>query len=280
MTTPPQPEPAAEKSIGQYLRPLRDLAAWALAGAPAVFLLVALLELAGDFTTQTRYGFAGFVNLPLIVFPVAAVILALGVKPAHPQARLITLIALVEYAVMSFFGVVFGVLFGVIGLIAQDPAGAFSALLVRAAWLAVLAVPAYGVLQIWLNLFTVPKPKQQPGVYGQPYGQPQYGAPQPSYPQYQPGAAPTPGQPYGTPAPNPGQPYGTPVATQPFNAAQPPPAPYGAYPPVPPPVWGPPAETQVVPPTSAPTSASADSTTVLPPERPGFGSADQDPPRQ
>ncbi|GAA1602629.1 hypothetical protein [Actinoplanes couchii] len=270
MTTPPQPPPAAEKPIGQYLRPLRDLAAWALVGAPAVFLFAAVIDLFGsDFAAQTRYGFGGDVNLATIAFPIAAVVLALGVQPVHPQARLITLIALIEYGVASFFGVVFGLLFGVSGLAAQSAAAAFTALLTRAAWLALLAVPAYGVLQIWLNVFTTPKPKQQPGVYGQPYGQPQqpYG-----YPTYQQGSVPPPGQTYGTPPP---------MATQPFSAQPGPQQPYGAYPPPPAPVWGPqptppaPAETQVVPP-----PPPADSTTVLPPERPGFGPAEQDPPRQ
>ncbi|WP_430783239.1 hypothetical protein [Actinoplanes sp. G11-F43] len=281
MTTPPQPEPAAAKPIGHFLRPLRDLAVYALAGAPAVFLFAAVIDLMGrDFATQTRYGFGSFVNLETVLFPIAAVLLAHWVLPRHPKARLVTLVALAEYAVASFFGVIFGLLFGVSGLAAQNAALAFTALLTRVAWLAVLAVPAYAVVQIYLGLYAVPKPKPQPGVYGQPYGQPQYGTVPPGYAQFQPGAA-----------PGSGQPYAPPVATQPFQAQQ---APYGAYPPVPP-VWGQPqpppeapAATQVVPPTTPEPPAAtqvvppapADSTTVLPPERPGFGPAGQDPPRQ
>ncbi|GIE79349.1 hypothetical protein Aph02nite_52990 [Actinoplanes philippinensis] len=295
MTTPPQPDPAAEKTIGQYLRPLRDLAAYALIAAPAVFLLVAVFELfRGDFTVQTRYSFGSFVNVETIFFPLAAVMLALGVKPVHPKARLITMLALGEYAVASFFGVIFGLLFGVSGIAAQDAGAAFNALLVRVAWLAVLGVAGYALLQVWLGYYPTVKP--QPGVYGQPYQPQQYGPP-PGYGQQPPYGAAMPGpMPPGTPTP-------PPVATQPFSV---PPAPYGQYPAVPPPAWGaaapppppvpqaPYAEpTQPVPPHVPPVPSApphvppvpsappaSDRTEVLPDERPGFGPAAQDPPRQ
>ncbi|GIE28876.1 hypothetical protein Ait01nite_019210 [Actinoplanes italicus] len=290
MTTPSQPQPAAEKPIGQYLRPLRDLAAYALIAAPAVFLFVAVISLFGeDFTARTRSSFGSFVSTETIFFPLAAVILALGVKPVHPKAKLITMVALGEYAVASFFGVIFGLLFGVSGIAAIDAAAAFNALLVRVAWLAVLGLAAYAVLQVWLGVY--PRPAQQPGVYGQPQPQPyQYGPP-PGYGQQQPYGAPPPG-----PVP-PGTPMPPPVATQPFSA---PPAtygqgsasPYGHYPavptPPPPPGWG---ATPPPPPSSAPPAVPfaeptqpvppppADRTEVLPEDRPGFGPADQDPPR-
>ncbi|MEU4624231.1 hypothetical protein AB0G04_30175 [Actinoplanes sp. NPDC023801] len=306
MTTPSQPDQAAEKPIGQYLRPLRDLAAYALIAASAVFLFVAVISLFGeDFTARTRSSFGSFVNLETILFPFAAVILSLGVKPVHPKAKLITMIALGEYAVASFFGVIFGLLFGVSGIAAIDAAAAFNALLVRVAWLALLGLTAYAVLQIWLGVY--PRPVSQPGVYGQPQPQPyQYGPP-PGYGQHQPYGAPAPG-----PVP-PGTPMPPPVATQPFSV---PPAPYGQYPSVPPPVWGaaspphapqsaPPAAQHSAPPAtpysappatpySAPPAAPAvpfaeptqpvppppaDRTEVLPQDRPGFGPADQDPPR-
>ncbi|MFC4070751.1 hypothetical protein [Actinoplanes subglobosus] len=282
MTTPQQPDPAAAKTVGQFLRPLRDLAAYALIAAPAVFLFVAVISLFGDdFTSRTRYSFGSFVNLEIVFFPLAAVLLSLGVKPVHPKARLITMVALGEYAVASFFGVIFGLLFGVSGIAAQDAAAAFNALLVRVAWLTVLGVAGYAILQIWLGFYPTVKP--QPGVYGQPY---QYGPP-PGYGQQQPYGAPAPGPvPPGTPTP-------PPVATQPFSV---PPAPYGQYPAVPPPAWGaaptpPPAvpyaePTQPVPPPvpsappAPPVQPPSDRTEVLPEGRPGFGPAAQDPPRQ
>ncbi|MDI6098327.1 hypothetical protein QLQ12_06895 [Actinoplanes sp. NEAU-A12] len=322
MTTSPQPEPAAEKPLGQFLRPLRDLAVYALLGAPAVFLFVAVVNLLGaDFAGRAQGSFGGFVNLETVFFPLAAVLLALGVTPVHPKARLITLVAVVEYGVASFFGVIFGVLFGVSHLAASSAVAALGALLARVAWLGLLALAGYAVLQIWLGVFSVPRPKPQPGVYGQPYGQAPYG--QPSYGQPPFGQA----APYGQPpfgAPSPGQqqfgapvsgqqqfgapgtaqpqwgspgsappqfgapgPVPPPVATQPFNV--PSPATYGQYPAVPPPGWGqppvPPAEpTQQVPkPVSTPPAASPppiDRTAVLPEDRPGFGPAAEDPPRQ
>jgi hypothetical protein len=293
VTTPSQPDPAAEKRIGQYLRPLRDLAAYALIAAPAVFLFVAVISLFGDdFTRRTQSSFGAFVSTETVFFPLAAVILALGVKPVHPKAKLIAMVALGEYAVASFFGVIFGLLFGVSGIAAIDAAAAFNALLVRVAWLAVLGLAAYAVLQIWLGFY--PRPTPQPGVYGQP--QPyQYGPP-PGYGQQQPYGGPPPG-----PVP-PGTPVPPPVATQPFSAppatygqgtatpyGQGSSAPFGQYPavppPPPPPGWGaastpqPPAvpfadPTQPVPP------PPVDRTEMLPQDRPGFGPADQDPPRQ
>ncbi|MEV6346965.1 hypothetical protein [Actinoplanes sp. NPDC051851] len=296
MTSPPQPTPAEGKPIGQYLAPLRDLAVYVLAGAPAVFLFVSIVDLFGEgFADRTRYSFGGFVNLENIAFPFAAVLLAHLLRPAHPKARLITLVALVEYGVMAFFGVVFGVLFGVSNMASIDAAAAFTALLARAAWLGVFGVAAYALTQIWRGLYFVPKPKPQPGMYGQqpygapygaPYGQPQYGPPGTyGQPQPQPGVygqppfTPPPPQPgvYGQPQP-PAQPAWNqaPVAAPPFTPPSPaapvtPVAPASAPP-------APPAEaTQVVPERAAP---SADSTTVLPDDRPGFGPAEQDPPRQ
>ena len=99
MTSQPQPAPGDAPPVGQYLRPLRDLAAWALVGAPAVLLFVAIIRLipAGDgeqFASRTQDSFYSFVNLTTIIFPLAAVLLSLLVRPSHPKAKLITVIAL------------------------------------------------------------------------------------------------------------------------------------------------------------------------------------------
>jgi hypothetical protein len=270
VTSPPQPTPGEGKSAGQYLRPLRDLAAYALVGAAAVLLLVAIIRLIPDgpnqFEGRTMDSFYHFVNLPTIFFPLAAVLLALVVQPRHPKARLIVLAAVIEYAVVAFFGVVFGLLIGLINHAVNSGARtAFEELLVRLAWLAVFAVAAYGLFQIWHNMFYTPKPKASPNVYGQPQygapgaypgqpgygpppGQPQPGQPQPGQPQPgqpQPGqyAQPQPGHP-GFPPPGPGQPgqYGQPAYGQP--------APSWNQPPVP---LTPPA---AVPPASAPPAAT------------------------
>ncbi|MEV4351960.1 hypothetical protein AB0J83_46500 [Actinoplanes sp. NPDC049596] len=320
MTSQPQPPPGEGKTAGQYLRPLRDLAAWALVGAPALLLFVAIVRLIPDgnagFGLRTQDSFYGFVNTETIFFPIAAVLLSLLVKPRHPKTPLIVLAALVEYAVAAFFGVLFGVLIGLINLAGNNGARvAFEELLVRAAWLAVFGVAGYAVFRIWQGMFQVHKPKPQPGVYGSPQynqpgtfpGQPGYGPPpgQPGFPPPpgqpgQPGYPPQPGQPGyppqgGYPPPPPGAaPYGQPVYGQqppawnqpavPMPASGPP-----AYPSSAPPASAPPAPAYPPPPFTDPTRvappenpppAAGDRTEKIPDDRPGFGPADQDPPRR
>jgi hypothetical protein len=346
VTSQPQPPPVGDRPVGPFLRPLRDLAALALVIAPAVMLFVAVIRLIPsgdglDFSSRTQDSFYSFVNLATITFPLAAVLLALAVKPPHPKAKLITLAALTEYAVAAFFALVFGVLVGLIQIVDFSVRTAFEELLVRAAWLAVFAVAAYATYLIWRNLYYVPRPKPQPGVYGQPqygvpgtypgqpgYGQPGgyppgepapgqqagWGAPPPGYgpppaaaPGWgqppvsgQPAAAPGWGQPpvSGQPAAAPGwgqppvsgQPAGAPPGGAPASAppagahAAPPPGPFPPGP-VPPGTYGTPPPgaysepTQVVPRADG-GSPDADRTTMLPEDRPGYGPADQDPPRR
>jgi hypothetical protein len=238
VTSQPQPAPAEARSAGQYLRPLRDIAAYALIGATAVMLFVAVIRLipsgvGQDFGTRAQDSFYSYVNLPTIFFPIAAVLLSLLVQPRHPKAKLLTVIAVVEYGVAAAFAIVFGVLIGLINIAGFSVRTAFEELLVRVAWLAVFAVAAFATYQIWRHLFYTPRPKPQPGVYGQPQygvpgtypGQPGYGQQgQPGQPGYpgQPGQPGYPGQP-GQPG-HPGQPGQAGQAGQP---GQPGPAAYG-----------------------------------------------------
>ncbi len=312
MTSQPQPTPGEGKPAGPFLSPLRDLAAYVLVGAPALLLFVAIIRLIPDgenqFGYRTQDSFYGFVNTPTIFMPLAAVLLSLLVQPRHPKAKLITMIAVVEYAVMALFGVLFGLLIGLINHAGNNGARvAFEELLVRAAWLAVLGVAAYAVFRLWQGLYTVPKPPQQQGVYGQPaYGQPgtypgQPGYGQPPQPGFAPGAYPPPqyGQPQGQPqGPPQGQPYPGPAQPgYPQQQQQQPPA--WAQPSAPIPASGPPAQSPPGPfaPHPAPTTAfpnfseptqavprtpppADDRTEKLGDDRPGFGPADEDPPRR
>jgi hypothetical protein len=303
VTSQPQPGPGEGKTAGQYLRPLRDLAAYALVGAVAVLLFVAIIRLIPSgpyqFAARTRDSFYNFVNLETVFFPLGAVLLALLVHPRHPKAQLIVIVAVVEYAAAAFFGVLFGVLFGLINQASDNGARiAFEEFLVRLAWLAVFAVAAFAVFQIWRNMFTTPrppKPQPQPGMYGQPQynapgaypGQPGYGPP--------PGAGPPPGSAYPQ-QPYPGQPqaYGQPAPTPPWNQppvamppagppaapvsgvptsapVAPPPGPFAPHPGHPPAAFGEP--TQIVPPATDRTQRIGD-------DRPGYGPADPDQPRQ
>jgi hypothetical protein len=298
VTSQPQPAPAEARSAGQYLRPLRDIAAYALVGATAVMLFVAVIRLipsgvGQDFGTRAQDSFYSYVNVPTIFFPLGAVLLSLLVRPQHPKAKLLTVIAVVEYGVAAAFGIVFGILIGLINIAQFSVRTAFEELLVRVAWLAVFAVAAFATYQIWRHLFYTPRPKPQPGVYGQPQygvpgaypGQPGYGQPgQPGHPQHpsQPGQ---PGQPgpaaYGQPVygqppfGHPGQPGQTGQPGQPGYPGQQPPAPgqpawnqgFGsqpAYPGAPqPPGWGqPPTSGQ---PASSPPASSVAATQPVPP---------------
>jgi hypothetical protein len=280
VTSQPQPAPGEGRSASQYLRPLRDIAAYALLAAAAVMLLVAVIRLIPsgvglDFASRAQDSFYGYVNLPTILFPLGAVLLSLLVQPQHPKAKLVTIIALVEYVVAAVFGVIFGILVGLIKIASFSVRIAFEELLVRAGWLAVFGVAAFATFQIWRHFFYVPKPQPQPGVYGQQQygapgaypGQPGYGQPgQPGYPQPgqpgypQPGQAgyPQPGQAgYPQPGYSPQPGYGQPAP--PGYGQQPayPGAPQGSPPP--PGTWG-------QPPVSAqPASVSAQPAQGTPP---------------
>jgi hypothetical protein len=218
VTSQPQPAPG---EASQYLRPLRDIAAYALVAAVAVMLFVAIIRLIPsgvglDFGSRAQDSFYSYVNVPTIFFPLGAVLLSLFVQPRHPQAKLVTVIAMVEYGVATVFGIVFGILVGLIKIAGFSVRTAFEELLIRAAWLAVFAVAAFATYQIWHNLFYTPQPKPQPGVYGQPRygvpgtypGQPGYGPPAPGQPGFgQPGQQGFGQPPFGPPAPGqPGQP--------------------------------------------------------------------------
>ena len=271
MTSTPPPQPQPGRPVVPVIRPLRDLAAYALVAAPAVWLLVAIIRLVPsgvgqDFLTRVQNSFSSYVNLEIIAMPLAAVLLATLIEPRHKHARLITLAALVEYAVAGFFAVVFGFLIAVVKLAGFSVRVAFEELLVRAAWLAVFALAAYAVFLIWRSLFATPKP--QPGMYGQPqqpWGQqPQWGHGQPGFPQPgqpgfgQPGFAqpgyPQPGQPgqAGFPQSGSGQPQGwvqPPAWGTPVPSAPPAPFPPAASAPFASPASAPPAS---APPASAP----------------------------
>jgi hypothetical protein len=306
--------PGEGKSAGQYLRPLRDLAVYALVGATAVWLLVAIIRLIPDgpdqFAGRTEDSFYGFVNLQTIFFPIAAVLLAVSIQPRHPKAQLIVTVALIEYAVAAFFGLFFGVLIGLINHAANNSVRlAFEELLVRVAWLAVFAVAAYGLYQIWQHMFRTPrapKPVAQQGMYGQPQygapggypGQPGYGGPPPG--NVPPGAGyPPPGYPpapSGPPPGNYGQPPQPPAWNQPVSSAPASAPPGGAFseptqvvPQQPPQhqqpeTYGqhqqqPPTYGQHQQPETYGNHEQTDRTQKIDENRPGYGPADQDPPR-
>ncbi|MDP9799488.1 hypothetical protein J2S43_008000 [Catenuloplanes nepalensis] len=261
MTTQPDPVPAGKKPIRELVEPLREIAALVLLGANAVFLFLAFLRLAigfggRAFTDRAADAFGGFIDLVTIGFPLIAVLLAVFVTPALPRAKLIVTVALAEFAVSAFFGLLFGLLVGVVSLAADSVLAGFTALLDHLAWTAILGLAAYAVWTIFHAHYYTPRPKPvppAPGMYGHP-GQPYPGQQPGQYPgqQYpgQPSHPGHPGQPpqYGFP---PQQQYGAPYGDpQNFGADQTaayplqPPAGSPAAPQYPAPQSGPPAQQQ------------------------------------
>ncbi|MFE9959747.1 hypothetical protein [Micromonospora sp. NPDC005299] len=263
MTSPAEPASGDTTQASQLTKPLRELAALVLLGANAVLLFVGLLRLlvpVDDYSTFSgRAGstFFAFIGLESTVLPLLAVLLATHVRPVLPKAKLITQVALVEYAVAAVFGAL-TLLIWLVGRLADgEVLDAFLGLLTRLAWLAVFAIAAFVVFKIWRTLYYVPKPKPQPGVYGQA---------QPGWPQ-QPG--PMPGQPGGYPAAGayPGAPQ------QPGGYPQP--GPYGSAQPAPPFNTAPPHAPQSSPPFGAPQSGPP---LAGPPSAPPYGAPHAAPP--
>ncbi|MET8040056.1 hypothetical protein ABZU25_04210 [Micromonospora sp. NPDC005215] len=206
MTSPAEPASADAAQARQLTKPLRELAALALLGANAVFLFVGLLRLIdpdGSFTDRAGDAFGTFVGVEAVGLPLLAVLLATHISPVVPKAKLITQVALGEYGVSAVFGTLTLLIWTVGQLADTEVLDALLGVLTQFAWMMIFAVAAWVVYTIWRAHYYVPRPKPQPGVYGQP---------QPGWPQQQ-GGWPTPGQPGGQPQggwPAPGQPGGYP----------------------------------------------------------------------
>ncbi|MEU4679393.1 hypothetical protein [Micromonospora sp. NPDC023737] len=261
MTSPAEPASADANRARQLTKPLRELAAFALLGANAVFLFVGLIRMLtgtdyGNFSDRAGGSFFTFVGFEAAALPLLAVLLATHIEPILSKAKTITQVALVEYAVGALFGAL-AFLIATVGRLAEgEVLDSLLALLTRLAQLALFAVAVYVVYTIWRAFYYVPKPKPQPGVYG---------SPQPGWPPQpggwpgagQPGGYPVPGQPGAYPAP--GQPTGYPYAGQPGQ--------YGQYGQPTPPFT--PAPQSAPPANAAPQSAPP--ANPAPPSAPPFG---------
>ncbi|RQX11267.1 hypothetical protein, partial [Micromonospora arida] len=222
MTSPAEPASADASQARQLTKPLRELAALALLGANAVFLFVGLLRLIApndysSFTDRAGSAFYAFVGLEAVGLPLLAVLLATHISPVLAKAKLITQAAVVEYAVSALFGTLTMLIWTVGRLAEAEVLDALLGVLTRFAWMVIFAIAAWVVYTIWRAHYYVPRPKPQPGVYGQP---------QAGWPQQQ-GGWPASGQPGGQPGgqpqggwPAPGQPGGYPQAGQPGGYPQ------------------------------------------------------------
>jgi hypothetical protein len=201
LTSQPGPAPTDAPQASQTTKPLRELIAFVLLGANALFLFAGMIELffggweGSEFGDRSLSNFYSFVGIEQTVLPVLAVLLATHIQPVVGRARLITLVALGEYAFSALFGVI-TLLAGIFSLLADTEfRRTFTGILLMGGAFALLAVAAFVVFRVWRALFYVPKPKPQPGVYGQPqpHGQAPYGQQHPY------GQAPYGQQPYGQP---------------------------------------------------------------------------------
>ncbi|GIJ11364.1 hypothetical protein ACFFMR_28165 [Micromonospora andamanensis] len=184
MTSPAEPPPTDPTPARQVTGPLRELVALVLLGANAVFLFVGLIRLLtpqGAYSTVTgraANSFFAFIGIEAVVLPVLAVLLATHLAPTVGRAKLITQVALVEYAVSAVLGGL-TLLIWVVGRLAEAQLfDAMTGLLTRVAWVALFAAAGYVVWSVWQRLYHVPRPKPEPGLYGTPQqGWPQQGGP-------------------------------------------------------------------------------------------------------
>ncbi|MEG3632273.1 hypothetical protein [Micromonospora palythoicola] len=180
MTSPAEPPPTDPTPARQVTGPLRELVALVLLGANAVFLFVGLIRLLtpqGAYSTVTgraASSFFAFIGVEAVVLPVLAVLLATHLAPTVGRAKMITQVALIEYAVSAVLGGL-TLLIWVVGRLAEAQLfDAMTGLLTRVAWVALFAAAAYVVWSVWQRLYHVPRPKAEPGLYG---------TPQPGWPQ-------------------------------------------------------------------------------------------------
>ncbi|WP_018254116.1 hypothetical protein [Salinispora mooreana] len=250
MTSPVEPASTEPTPARQLTRPLREPAAFVLLGANALLLFVGLLRLLTSATSAAgRAGSAAaaFTGIEAVVLPLLAVLLATHLHPVLPRAKLITQVALGQYAFSVFFGALTFLIWSVDRLVSAELLEAFLGFLTQLAGLGLLLLAGFPVYRIWRRLYYVPKPKPQPGVYGAP--QPGWPAPppggqpgtQPGWPTAGPGGWPGPNQGAGWPDPSqgagwsappqPGAVYGQSTAPHAGTSPPAPPAPPFGQPP-------------------------------------------------
>lgn len=165
---------------------MRYLAACALLAGNGVLLFLGVSNLLFVVSGWiTRFGarsemvFDTFAGPVAIALPLLAMLLATHVHSVLPQARWLLQVALAEYAVSGFFGVI-----TYLGAFAEDVfsiRSTVNGLISRAVWLAFLAIAGMAVYRVYRALYPpMPRPPYGygPPVYGQPYpGQPTYPPP-------------------------------------------------------------------------------------------------------
>lgn len=183
-SAPGQSSAAPGRSVTEGMR---QLAATALLAGNGVFLFLGVSDLLfvvsgwiSQFGARSEATFGAFAGPVAIALPLLAMLLATHVQPTVPQARQLLLLALGEYAVSGFFGVL-----TYLGAFAEgvfSVRSTFNGLIGRAVWLAFLTIAAVAVYRVYRAMYP-PVPRgagygYSPTVYGRPYpGQPSYPRP-------------------------------------------------------------------------------------------------------
>jgi hypothetical protein len=152
--------PSVPSGVSRALGSPRTLAAWALVGFAALHLvftfLIWITPGGGSVSGGAASAFGEFTNLVIMAMPVLAVVLAAYLTPPVAGARLITVVALIEYAVALLFGALtfligLGAAFDGVNN-AEDGMRALQYLVQGIATLALVAVAAYVVFRAFTSL--------------------------------------------------------------------------------------------------------------------------------
>lgn len=216
-------------------KPLRPIIAIALIAASGLLIL---LDLVRVFLAETFSSGAASAQVSssfvVLVAPVLAVLLLSHVKPVAGEAKVFSLVAVIEYGLVLLLDLIFLVVRIIETGSTSDAGDLIVAVLSHLTYMALVGVALFVVLKVYLH-FQPPKAVAPQYGYGQnPYGQqPQYGQPQqpqygqqPQQPQYgQQPQAPQ-GQPQQPQQPQAPQQYGQPQPP-PYGQPQPPQPQYG-----------------------------------------------------
>lgn len=109
MTTPSSPASPSGPPAGSppASLPLRLLTAWALLALAGVIIFFSFLTWifpSSEVDLLGRFRVEGFTGLTVLVAPLLALLVAVRVGPVLPEARLVGLVALIEYAAALLLG--------------------------------------------------------------------------------------------------------------------------------------------------------------------------------
>ncbi|MER7275493.1 hypothetical protein ABT369_13630 [Dactylosporangium sp. NPDC000244] len=178
----PVAPPDVKKARG-LLEPYRELAAFGLLGAVALILLAGLVRvltgLFNSFLATATASFSNVIGFEVILLPIVAVVLVLLLDPVTPRAKIVVLMAMIEYAIAAVLGLVL-LLGGLIGdFQSEGPIGwALGGFLEHLAGLALIGLGLFLAARIYLGAYTAPKPVASPyqgyQYQQQAYAQQQY----------------------------------------------------------------------------------------------------------